>query len=320
MDDATELDAYLFHRDDRPLVEPPPRRRARRVAGRDLELRALDGLPLAGTLFLPTSPEARARAAERLPVVIASATAVKRRYYARFAAWLADEGYRVVTFDYRGIGGSRARGAAWDGAAMSAWGEQDLAGVVDQTAKALGPGRVAVVGHSVGGQLLGLLPEPSRVGAAVSVASGSGDFRLWPASARWRMALLWYGVVPSVTRAFGFLPGRLGMGEDLPPGVALEWARWCRTPGYLVGGPNEVRRAGFARFAAPMLAFGFEDDGYAPPEAVSALLSLYTAARVRERRVARDEARVGHFGFFRERHRSLWHEAAAFLGEHARTV
>src|SRR5690606_29295938 len=103
-------------------------------------------------------------------------------------------------FDYRGIGGSRAPGAAWHGADMRTWGEQDLAGVICDVSerRALGGhGRALVVGHSVGGQLLGLLPEPARVAASVNVASGSGDYRLWPASARWRMALLWYGLVPS---------------------------------------------------------------------------------------------------------------------------
>ena len=317
MNDTAALEAYLFQRHERPVVEPPPRR-VPRERGRDLELVARDGVALAGSLFEPAEgAPARALAEARLPIVVASATGVKRRYYQRFAAWLAGEGHRVVTFDYRGIGGSRARGAAWHGAEMRTWGEQDLAGVLAQVGETYGSGRALVIAHSVGGQLLGLLPEPARVAAAVSVAAGSGDFRLWPASARWQMALLWYGVVPSVTRLVGYLPGRLGIGEDLPPGVALEWARWCRTPGYLVGGPGEVRRPGFARFRAPMLAFGFEDDLYAPPDAVDALLSLYTSSAVIRRRVARADARVGHFGFFRERQRALWEETRAFLEEQA---
>jgi predicted alpha/beta hydrolase len=63
-----------------------------------------------------------------------------------------------------------------------------------------------------------------------------------------------------------------------------------------------------------VLAFGFDDDDYAPPAAVDALLSLYDNARVTRRQVSRAEARVGHFGFFRERFRAtFWEEAAAFL-------
>lgn len=98
------------------------------------------------------------------------------------------------------------------------------------------PGRVAVVGHSVGGQLVGLLPDASRISALVTIGAQSGDWRLWPLPTRLAMAVLWYGLVPGVTHAVGYLPGSLGIGEDLPAGVALEWARWCRTPGYLAGG------------------------------------------------------------------------------------
>jgi predicted alpha/beta hydrolase len=239
---------------------------------------------------------------------------VKRSYYGAFASWLATRGFDVVTFDYRGIGDS-AR--CPDGATMRQWGELDLAAAVTWASRELtsgGTGRCAIVGHSVGGQMIGLLPEPERVRAIVAVGAQSGDYRLWPLPSRLAMAALWYGVVPGVTHAVGYLPGALGIGENLPEGVALEWARWCRTPGYLVGGDGAARREGFARVRAPVLAFGIEDDPYAPPAAVDALLALYKNARVERRTVPRGRRRVGHFGFFRPRfHDTLWCDAAAFL-------
>lgn len=111
----------------------------------------------------------------------------------------------------------------------------------------------------------------------------------------------------------GYLPGALGIGEDLPAGVALEWASWCRTPGYLAGEGFEGRRAGFARLDAPVLAYGFDDDGYAPRAAVDALHAFYVGAKVERRQLGREAGRFGHFGFFRERHRALWRDVAAFL-------
>lgn len=307
MDEATSLDGYLFDRHTRPRsespIEEPPR-------GRDVKLTAADGAPLAGSVW-------DARGPSRGAVVVASATGVRRRYYAPFAAWLSGRGFSVLTFDYRGIGGSRTKQARAR-ASMSDWGERDLPAAIEWAARELGGDQVSVVGHSVGGQLVGLLPDPSPIRALVTVGSQSGDFRLWPAPSRYKMAMLWYGVAPSVTKAVGFLPGVLGVGEDLPAGVALQWARWCRRPGYLGGGSRgEARRAGFARVRAPILAFGFDDDDYAPPAAVDALLALFSNADVRRRQIGRDEARVGHFGFFRERHRDLWREAAAFLEGHA---
>jgi predicted alpha/beta hydrolase len=276
MDDIG-LDTYLFRRDERPRD------------GRDIAVTARDGAPLAATLFRGGGPA----------VVIASATGVRRRFYAPFAEWLAGRGFDVLTFDYRGIGGSRDPARA----RMTDWGELDLAGAIDAMASEYGT--TALVGHSVGGQLPALLPDGSPISKIVTVAAQSGDFRLWPMPQRLAMAALWYGLVPGVTRAVGYLPGALGVGEDLPAGVALEWARWCRTPGFF------ARSNGFARFHVPLLALGFDGDPYAPGPAIDALVALYTNADVERRQLA--HPRLGHFGFFRERKRELWPEIGDFL-------
>src|ERR1700739_2940588 len=67
----------------------------------DITIPAMDGYALAATLFLP-------RAGKRNAVVINSATATPRRIYRAFAGYLAHCGFAVLTYDYRGIGGSRA--------------------------------------------------------------------------------------------------------------------------------------------------------------------------------------------------------------------
>jgi predicted alpha/beta hydrolase len=304
VDEAESLEEYLFNRHLRrgspandPREEPPP--------GRELRVITDDGISLAATVWDP------AQRARRRVVVIASATGVLRGYYAPFAAWLSLRGFAVVTFDYRGMGDSRGAASA---PALHDWGERDLASIVAWAASELGDGRhVAIVGHSVGGQLVGLLPDPARISALVTIGAQSGDFRLWPLPTRLAMAVLWYGIVPGVTHAVGYLPGSLGIGEDLPAGVALEWARWCRTPGYLAGGDGGARREGFAKVDAPVLAFGFDDDIYAPRAAIDALLDLYVRARIERRQLGRSEGRFGHFGFFRKRHRALWADVAAFL-------
>ncbi|MCW5831882.1 MAG: alpha/beta fold hydrolase [Labilithrix sp.] len=315
MDESASLESYLFYRHRRPGLEEPEAP----STGRSARVLAKDGYPLAVTVFDPDSGPREAPSARSKLVVIASATGVRRRYYAPFASWLASRGTRVVTFDYRGIGDSRPERLPRFDASLVDWGELDLAAVVEWAAREHGEGRTSLVGHSVGGQLLGLLPDPSLLRSVVMVGAQSGDYRLWPGVAeRALYGALWYAVVPGVASTLGYLPGSLGVGEDLPGGVAREWAAWCRTPGYMVGGNNHARRALYRRLAAPVLAFGFDDDDYAPPAAVSALLALYESARITRRQVSRGEARVGHFGFFRDRFRSsLWLEAAAFLESHS---
>src|SRR5215475_5986623 len=66
----------------------------------DITIPAVDGYELAATLFLP-------RGAKRHAVLISSATAVPRKIYRGFAGYLARRGCTVLTYDYRGIGGSR---------------------------------------------------------------------------------------------------------------------------------------------------------------------------------------------------------------------
>jgi predicted alpha/beta hydrolase len=70
------------------------------VISDDITIPATDGYTLAATLFLPPGPKRNA-------AIISSATATPRRIYRGFASYLAHRGFAVLTYDYRGIGGSR---------------------------------------------------------------------------------------------------------------------------------------------------------------------------------------------------------------------
>jgi predicted alpha/beta hydrolase len=275
-----------------------------------LRLHARDGFRLAATLYEPDPGNDRNAA-----VLINSATAVPRGYYDAYARYLAGEGFSVLTYDYRGIGGSRPRSLRGFRAHMIAWCEEDQVGMIDWIGLHLRPRHLLVVGHSVGGQMVGLADNNNRIDAVMTVAAQNGYMGHWPEQGRWKLALRWY-LVPLASWIFGYVPGWMGTKEDLPRGVAREWAAWCRRPGFLFQG-HEERRRGFARFSKPILAYGFEDDPYAPRLAVETLLSEYRNAPVTHRHVHPREAgapEIGHFGFFRERFRStLWQESAEWL-------
>ena len=268
----------------------------------EITLTAADGYRLGATLF---GSSARA-------VLIMAASGVPQSYYAKFAAYLAGRGFTVLTFDYRGVGRSLSSDIRRHPARMRDWATLDAAAAFSYLAHS----RLLVVGHSFGGQALGLLPDPSRIAGALTVGSQSGYWRNWPALGR---AWMWPAVhigLPLVSRLHGYFPGsRLGFGEDLPAGVAIEWASWCRHPRYLVGalGVHEA----YARFRAPLRAYAISDDPFAPRRAVEALGSLYPNSRWETRPVAPRDLGVksiGHFGFFRERFRdSLWRETADWL-------
>lgn len=295
-------------------------RDARRDGGssttHELSLPAVDGFRLAGTLAEP-SPDQPAVGT----VVIASAAGVPRRYYAPFAAYLARAGLRALTFDYRGVGGSRPASLRGFRAELHEWGERDLAGAIGWAADQRPELPVLVVTHSVGGQVLGLAPGLDRVRAVLSVASQSGYWRLWSGARRAQMGLYFHLLIPVAAHVAGYLPMGLIGGEDLPRDVALEWARWARDPHYVLSHARARGGASYGRFDGAWRAYAFTDDGYAPPRAVARLLGFYPRARSELRVVApADVGRrgIGHFGFFRPTsEETLWSEARGWLLEHA---
>jgi predicted alpha/beta hydrolase len=282
---------------NRPLVRVEP-----------LTIAARDGYPLAATLF--AAPDATS------PVVLVGcATGVPRVFYARFARFLASRGLSALTVDYRGVGGSappRLRGFR---ATMADWGRLDLAGAVDWMEANRPASRRLFVGHSVAGQLLGLLPDADRLAAAWLVGSQHGYVRHWEARHRALLMAFWCAV-PAVVGTLGYLPAwLLGGGEDLPAGVAREWAAWAMHPDYLVGLHPEARD-GYGRLTMPVTLVGIEDDFYAPRRSIDKFACFF--GRSPSRRVVRPSdvgvRALGHFGWFRERFADpLWADAARWL-------
>ncbi len=283
---------------------------------RNLGLAATDGFPLALTLHGDPG-------AARAGVLLVGAMGVEQSFYTPFAEWLAAQGYLVASFDFRGIGRSRppacARSLRGFEADIGTWTARDLPAVIDHLAGELGPRPLYWVGHSLGAQVFGMVPNRSRVGAVVAVAAGTG---YWPHNApavRWRAALAWYLLVPPLIALAGYFPGRrLGFIGDLPAGVMRQFRRWCLRRDYLVAVEGPALRAQYAAERTPMLWLSFTDDEMISRTGIDAMRRLYAGAPIEARHLAPAEAglpRIGHFGFFRRPAASLlWPLAAGFLG------
>ncbi|MDB4972019.1 MAG: alpha/beta hydrolase superfamily protein [Myxococcaceae bacterium] len=284
-------------------------RLAHSIVGKPFRLIAADGLELAAVSFEPAGSALGT-------VIIHGATAVRARYYRHFAGFLASRGLRVISYDYRGVGASRPRSLRRCVANMTDWAKLDAAAAHAFVQRRFGSGPMAIVGHSFGGQLMGLAEEPHAAVGAVLVNAQFGYFRHWKRTDWLRLSLTWHALVPALSMSLGYLPGRIGIGEDLPRGVAMEWAKWCRSPGYFMDHHPDARTR-FARFETPVLAYRCSDDQFAPPRAVAALLAQLSSAPVTLRALepAQFEGEpLGHFGFFRPQFaNTLWTEAADFL-------
>lgn len=247
----------------------------------------------------------------RASVVVPCAMGVAQRFYSRFAEWLARQGYLAVTFDYRGIGQSAPQSLRGFEVDIIGWAQQDCAAVIELV-KARHPDKPLYwIGHSLGGQLLGLIPNRHKIDRVMTVATGSGYWleNSWPTKrvVWW----LWFVVVPIALKLVGYFPGkRIRKVGDLPKGVMKQWRRWCLDREYVVGAEGEHVRAAYASVQLPILSLSFTDDEMMSAQGIRSLHALYTSAPVEYRRIApRDIGvrRIGHFGFFRpEFEQTLW--------------
>lgn len=247
-------------------------------------------------------------------VVVCNATAVARQYYRHYAAALAAAGYAAVTFDYRGIGGSRPATLRGMKVRMRDWGLQDMASVVDWALENAAHRDVLLVGHSVGGQIAGLLDNSSAVKAMLTVSAQSGHWRLQGGAQVWSVAFHVHITFPLMVALVGYMPWSwFGSAEDLPGGVAREWARWCRDRKYLMG-DESLPLHRYQAFSAPILAYSVDDDTWGTAQSVDAMMAAYP--NVERRHLLPEEyglSQLGHFGYFRNQSASAWREGIEWL-------
>jgi predicted alpha/beta hydrolase len=273
-------------------------------------LTATDGITIAARVY---EPEGFVEG----NVVIGGAMGVRQDFYAPFAQWLAGQGWRVTTFDYRGSGDSappRLRGFRAD---LFDW-TRDYEAAIDHAAAAMPGAPLYLLGHSLGAQLPGLLANQHKVSGLLSVAAGSGYWRENAPQLKRTVLYFWFVLVPLATRLFGYFPGRrLRKVGNLPAGVMLQWRRWCLNPRYSVGAEGEPARRAYASARFPVLALSIADDELMTLQGTHSLLALYENAPNQVERIAPQELalrRIGHFGPFRaEQQTKLWPRMAGWL-------
>ena len=273
-------------------------------------LRVDDSTTLALSVFEPEG-------AVRANVVIGGAMGVRQDYYAAFAQWLAGQGFRVTTFDYRGHGDSLVGPMREVRANLFDW-ARDYEAVISAARAALPEQPLYLLGHSLGAQLPGLLRNPGQVDGLLSVAAGSGYWRENAPRLKRMVPYFWWVLVPLATRLWGYFPGRtLRKVGDLPAGVILQWRRWCLHPTYSVGAEGPAAAQSYAAVRFPVLALWMSDDELMTLRGTHSLVKLYRNAPARVERIAPEDInalRIGHFGFFREQFRqTLWPRAVADL-------
>lgn len=280
-----------------------------------LDFVAPDGFALKGRLF-PAVGTAKAG------IIINSATAVRCTFYYAFAEHLAEHGYTVICYDYRGVGGSQPQPHSESAAALSmrAWGELDFETVIQWAFNAYPTLSWHCIGHSVGGQLVGLAASNHKLSSIYCVASQNGYWKNWGWLQQPKLLLLWYVVIPLLSKLLGFLPGFVLGGESLPGPIIQEWARWCTTPDFITDAQGYPLRDGFMRYDKKMRFVVISDDlDFAPRKAVKALQALFISADTELDDIEPQVfglKEIGHFGFFKHQNKdALWHNTIDWLAQ-----
>ncbi len=274
-----------------------------------------DNFPLSGRLWMsPSKPRPRCVA------LINAGAGIASRYYDRFAAYLAETGVPTLVYDYRGIGRSRPQSLRGFSASVEDWGSKDCAAALEWLNKRFPGAKIIVVGHSIGSFVTGFVTNGALIDKMLLIGGHTGYWRDYAPAARPLMLVLWHALMPAVTLLFGYFPGkRLHLLEDLPRGVALEWASRLKPEFWwnlrqTNGKPDTSRidnlLGRFASIRAPVLAVRFSDDPFATDLATNRILNLFPSTTCRRLVLGPVDAggqAIGHFGFFDSRFRStLW--------------
>jgi predicted alpha/beta hydrolase len=287
-------------------------KRALRTSGEAVEWRCADGEQLRGHFFAADG------GTPGLPVLISAATGVPQTFYLRFAQWLAGQGHDVLAFDYRGIGLSLHGPLKACKASMQEWAQQDQVAAVEWLLQRTGASQVALVGHSAGGQMMGLLPNHNRVARVVGVAASSGWFSGMQPAFRLGARAMLLGAIPLGIRFKGYAPCTvLGLGENLPAKVALQWGQWCQAGGFATNAVRHTPEKDFhAEVRLPITVLHATDDSIATPETVADLLRAFPVAQKQVHFVKPADhglKSIGHLDWFRSSHQAVWPLMASAL-------
>lgn len=255
----------------------------------------------------------------RAAVQINAATGTKKEFYLNFARYLAQYGFAVLLYDYRGIGGSAPRHLKGFQADLKDWANLDMPSAFGWLQQQHPGEPLFILGHSMGGQLIGLMHNAPRAHGIILVGACFGYWPLLPFPGNLFYFFIWHLLQPIATRIAGYLPSsKLDIGEDLPAGVAEEFRQWCTSPGYLSDFFGKtVRQQYYDQIQAPLLSLVPTDDHIAGRRSVPPLLQLYKHATIEQHWISPAEfgkKAIGHFGIFSRRCQDqIWPLMLGFL-------
>lgn len=296
------------------VMEIPQNPAEQQIAYTQATMTAEDGYTLAASIYEPSESNGRV-------ILLNSGTGVKRGYYHKFALFFAEQGFTVVTYDYRGIGDSLYVPIQDFDTSISEWGEKDCVAALQWVQEHFPTLKLSVIGHSAGGKIPGFAHNNTHISSLVMIAVPNSYWGFWHWWGRRGYFLAIQFVMPALSHLLSYFPSRfLRLGENYPKGVALQWSRWSRRKAYLLHPKRGHFPNYFDQVRGAVLSLSFTDDIIATGAAAKSFLHFYAQANSHEHWHINPKehgiSSINHSGFFREACKPLWERIAEWLLRH----
>jgi len=245
-------------------------------------------------------------------MVIAGGVGMPQRFFFNIANWLASKGFNTYTFDYRGIALSRPIDLREMSGSYYDWVTKDFEAITAYVVSQHNTNTLCLLGHSFGGNSLGMSKSQVRYDKVLMVGSQYGYYRLFPLQMQFLIQLNFAIFTPVLTRFLGYFPSKwFGLGEPLPSQVAKDWATTLLTKDSFLTIANKHKTNFYHQLKQPMLLISIDDDSFAPKKSVDYLAEkvFINADTQRLHLVPKDYnlKQIGHNDFFRKSNRDmLW--------------
>ncbi|WP_299179953.1 alpha/beta hydrolase [uncultured Chryseobacterium sp.] len=268
-----------------------------------LILRTEDHANVVAHLFMPVKSNQKI-------LLINSATGVKQQVYFSFARYFAEQGFVVITYDYRGIGLSKPDQMKGFEASMRIWGTQDYKALTKYIRIRFSDYHKYCLGHSVGALILGMNEDSEIFEELVFV----GTQNAFVGNLKFRTkieAYLGFGIVqPITTQLLGYFPAQwFGLGESLPKNCANDWRSLIlnrKSTNGLLEKINDYSK----ELTQKVFVIRAEDDVWLTEKGVRSLLNdTYPHLKPTYRLIRTSESEkkeIGHINFFRSYNSKLW--------------
>ena len=279
-----------------PLISPNIADGATNIDTYSLSIMTDRNQALAATVYRPKEGTTTA-------IMIAPATGIKRHFYHSFALYLAESGFGVLTFDNEGIGESLSTNLPKCDASLISWGRHDMPAVLDALQDEFPEASYHLIGHSAGGQLIGLMPNYQAITSVFNVACSSGRIKNMGMPYKLKAMGFMDAFIPFTNLTLGYTPSdKIGMGEPLPRGVARQWREWCNGAGYIkTAFGKSIHTHFYDALSMPALWLGFSDDDIANSENMDDMIRVFTNMPVEKRFLNPENFglnQIGHMRYF----------------------